>query len=443
MSLRALTILFLAAFGAATALTGYLMFTASHRAIIASVDSRIDEVADALLTGVAPGDAPAILVRIDIFSSERENGDIGFELLDASGRRIGGNVTLRRQVPFGMSSLEPDDRIAGVSAGRVEMRSAGGGLRLITIGETEPIDGYDAIRLRNYLIGFGTIALIVIAGTATFGMIVRRRIAEVRETAEAIIHGDLRSRVPIERTAGVFTDQALTFNRMLDRIETLMDGLRNVSSDVAHDLRTPLTRLRGRLSTLAARDMAAQDEADVAAALAACDELLAMFGAVLRIADVEGGDRRSQFAPLDLTEIAREVGDAMSSVADESGHRLAVVPGPAVAMVGDRQLLTQALFNLVGNALRYTPEGSTVIVDAVRTADAITLSVCDDGPGIDAADRSTALRRFGRLDRSRHNPGHGLGLPLVEAVARLHGGTLTLADAAPGLIATLRLPTGA
>ena len=440
MTLRALTILFLAAFGAATALTGYVMYSASHQAIIDSVDRRIDEVADALLLGVRPGDARTILARIEVFSSERENGDIGFELEDAAGRRVGGNVILLRPIPFGMSTLQPTDHIAGLSAGRAEMRDAGGGLRLITIGETEPIDGYDAIRLRNYLFGFGVIALIVIAGTATFGLIVRRRIAEVRETAEAIIHGDLRSRVPVERTAGVFTDQALTFNRMLDRIEALMDGLRNVSSDVAHDLRTPLTRLRARLSALAGRDMAARDEADVAAALAACDELLAMFGAVLRIADVEGGDRRRQFAAFDLAEIAREVGDAMGAVAEESGHRLVIGPTTAVAITGDRQLLTQALFNLIGNALRYTPAGSTVTVDAARAGESVLLSVRDDGPGIDAADRATALRRFGRLDRSRHHPGHGLGLPLVDAVARLHGGTLTLADGAPGLIATLRLP---
>lgn len=442
-SLRSLTILFLLAFGSATALTGYLVYTTSRTASEVLVDQRVRTVADALLSEVDPGDAASILKRIDDLSRQRDTGDIGFELAAADGRRLGGNVRLLRALPLGLSSLHVKDSIAGLTAGRAEVRDVGGGLRLTTIAETEPIDGYAAVRQWTYLLGFGAIVVIVVGGLALFILIVRRRIGEVRGTAEAIIDGDLARRVPVDGS-GLFAEQARAFNRMLDRIGMLMEDIRNVSGDVAHDLRTPLARLRSRLAVMEPHATTPQQREELDAAIQQCDEMMMIFAAILRIAEIDGGDRRGDFRRIELDELVQELADTMCDAAEESGHRLLVRPMPASPIEGDRQLLSQAILNLIENALHHTPAGSTVTIaltlhGRARGSEAC-LSIADDGPGIPAADRATALRRFGRLDASRHRPGHGLGLPLVAAVARLHGGELLLRDHAPGLDAALMLP---
>ena len=436
-SLRRLTTLFLGAFGAATALTGYASYSASRHTIETLVDRRLDEVSRALLDEARQGDAGAILARIATLSRQRETGDLGFELIDRSGRRLGGNVTVGGAVPAGFSTLN-DSVLPGTSTWRVQRRDAGGGLRLVTLVETEPVDGFAAVWLRSYALGFGSIVVIVVAGTVSFSTIVRRRIDELRSTAEAIIDGDLTQRVPVEPGSGAFAEQAATFNRMLDRIAALVDSLRHVGGDVAHDLRTPLARLRSRLALIVAETPTAEMEA----VLDQCDELLAIFSAILRISEVEGGDRRTAFQPVSLAAIASDVAETLAANAADSGHVLTVAALADGTVAGDRQLLAQAGLNLVGNALTHSPAGSRVTVAVTREADAMRLTVSDDGPGIPAAARATALRRFGRLDASRNRPGHGLGLPLVEAVARMHRGTLSLEDAAPGLRAVLTIPAG-
>ena len=327
-SLRSLTILFLLAFGSATALTGYLVYTTSRTASEVLVDQRVRTVADALLSEVDPGDAASILKRIDDLSRQRDTGDIGFELAAADGRRLGGNVRLLRALPLGLSSLHVKDSIAGLTAGRAEVRDVGGGLRLTTIAETEPIDGYAAVRQWTYLLGFGAIVVIVVGGLALFILIVRRRIGEVRGTAEAIIDGDLARRVPVDGS-GLFAEQARAFNRMLDRIGMLMEDIRNVSGDVAHDLRTPLARLRSRLAVMEPHATTPQQREELDAAIQQCDEMMMIFAAILRIAEIDGGDRRGDYRRIELDELVQELADTMCDAAEESGHRLLVRPMPA------------------------------------------------------------------------------------------------------------------
>ncbi|TCP33143.1 HAMP domain-containing sensor histidine kinase [Sphingomonas sp. BK235] len=440
-SLRALTLFFLTAFAAATAMAVYLTDRAAQAALVSAVDRRIEQVADAMLSEVTPGDARAILRRIHGFAARRDTGDIGFELEDARGHRLGGNVVIGRVLPLGDTTLRARDGIPGLSAGRAQTRDAGGGLRLITVAETEPIDGYAATRWRLYLLGFGALLTVVLAGTLSFGLIVRQRIGEVRATAAAIIDGDLARRVPVPAGGGAFAAQAQAFNRALDRIAALMTQLREVSSDVAHDLRTPLARLRARLARLAEATPSDSDrDAELAAAVAECDALLGVFGAILRIAEMGAGERRAGFRALDLGALAQQVCDTLAPAATEGARRLDGGPFAPLSIRGDPSSLSQALINLVENALHHTPPGTRVTVTLAQHDAAAVLAVADDGPGIPRGSHALALRRFGRLDVSRHLPGHGLGLPLVEAVAKLHGGTLTLGDAAPGLRATITLP---
>lgn len=434
-SLGRLTALFLGAFGVATVATGYATYTTSRHTIETLVDRRIAAVSRAVLDEAQSDEASAILARIRVLSRQRDTSDLGFVLYDARGRRLGGNVTLAYEVPPGFSTLG-EGVVDGLTTGRAQRRTAGSGLQLVTLAETDPVEGSAAVWLRSFAIGFGVIVVIVVAGALSFALLVRRRIGELRATAEAIIDGDLTQRVPVEPGGGAFAGQAVAFNRMLDRIAALVDSLRHVGGDIAHDMRTPLARLRSRLARIAAETPS--DEVD--AALEQCDELLTMFSAMLRISEIEGGDRRAAFRPVRLATIALEVAETIAASADEGGRTLVVEELAEGEVDGDRALLAQAAINLVENALAYTPEGATVRIAVIARGDELCLRVADDGPGIAAVDRAAALRRFGRLDASRNRPGHGLGLPLVDAIARMHRGTLTLGDAGPGLVATVAMP---
>lgn len=439
-SLKALTLAFLALFLAATVLTGLTLYIANTASIVRLVDKRIATVS----TLVAPPDVATsraeIESRIALFARERDTGDIGFLLTDADGRRLAGNVAVARRLPAGYADLGVQDAIVGLSRGRAYTRAVGDGLFLTTIAETEPFDRYREERRRAYLIGFGSIIIIVVAGLFAFGRIVRARIVAMRRTADAIIDGDMRRRVPVDHSGSEFDSQAIAFNRMLDRIEGLMQGLATISNEIAHDLRTPLARLRAQLMQIAEDPGAQAVRPSVEAALAQGDEILAMFEAMLRIVEIEGGARRAGFAPIELDLLAAEVVATMQPVAEDKGQRLAIAGATAIDMVGDRQLLSQALLNLIDNAIRYSPAGSAIRVEVATEDDAIAIAVADNGPGIAPDHHARALRRFGRLDAHRGSAGYGLGLPLVEAVVRLHGGTMALTDAGPGLCVTLRFP---
>jgi signal transduction histidine kinase len=263
--------------------------------------------------------------------------------------------------------------------------------------------------------------VIVLGGLVAFGRTIARRFAETRLTVEAIIAGDMQRRVAVTGSVDEFDRQAHAFNRMLDRIAELMEGLRNVSNDVAHDLRTPLARLRSRLATIAARaDGRMRD--DVEQAIGECDAILGMVGAMLRIAEIESGRRTAGFTRVDLAALVAEIGEAMAPVAEDGGRDLVVEVGGPVPITGDPRLIEQALLNGVENALRHTPAGTRITLGAAIEGDRAMVTIGDDGPGIAADQRALALRRFGRLEASRNRPGHGLGLPLIAAIMRLHGG---------------------
>lgn len=440
-SLRALTVGFLAAFLLATAGTGLATYRLTLGTIDRLVDRRIENVSALVAADGARATAPVLLARIATLARRRDTGDIGFQLTDAAGRRLGGNVTLTRHFAPGYADVRRRDRIQGLSAGRAFTRPVGNGLTLTTIAETEPFDGYRGARRYIYLLGYSLIVVIVLGGLVAFGRTIARRFAETRRTVDAIIAGDMQQRIAVTGSADEFDRQAHAFNRMLDRIAELMDGLRNVSNDVAHDLRTPLARLRSRLATIAARaDARTRDE--VEQAIGECDAILAMVGAMLRIAEIESGRRTAGFTRVDLAALVAEIGEAMAPVAEDSGHDLVVAAGEGPAIIGDPRLIEQALLNGIENALRHTPAGTRVTLGVAVADGCVWVRIGDDGPGIPADQRELALRRFGRLEASRNRPGHGLGLPLIAAIMRLHGGMLRLEDGEPGLVLGLAFPLG-
>lgn len=439
-SLRGLTIAFLALFLTVTVVAGLGTFFATLANINALVDKRIESESRALAPPGQRVDRAELERRIEALGNERDTGDLGLLLIDARGRWLAGNIRLNRDPPPGFSAVGRRDRIVGLTHGRAYVRDVAPGLRLVVIAETEPIDDYFATRQRFYIIGFGSIVVVVLAGLLLFRRLIGDRIVEMRRTVDSIVEGDLRQRVPVNGDGGEFDQQALAFNRMLDRICDLMAEIRNVSNNISHELRTPLARLRNELTLLEERDEAAPIRPELGLAIEQADDLLAMFGALLRIAEIESGSRRGAFARVDLAGLAAEVAELLHPVAAEKSQLLTLGQCDPAPIEGDRQLLTQLLVNLAENSLHHTPGGTFVRLSVVRRADAVMLVVEDDGPGIPADQREIVMRRFARLETGAGKSGHGLGLPLAAAIARLHRGTLALEDAGPGLRVVVTFP---
>ena len=439
-SLRGLTITFLALFLAVTLAAGFGTFFATLSMVNQLVDQRISSESHALAPIGHRMERDQLKQQIAQMASERDTGDLGVLLTDAQGQRMAGNARFTRPLPLGFSSLDHEDRIEGLSEGRVLVRDIGDGMRLAVFAETEPIDDYFSARRRIYIAGFGSIICVVLVGLLLFRRLVGARIEQVRLTAESIIEGDLSRRVPLLGDDGEFDRQAAAFNHMLDRMSMLMTQMRNVSNDISHELRTPLAKLRNELALLGQREEAAPIGDALARATAQADELLAMFASMLRIATIESGARRAGFEGLALHELVTEMAEMIQPLAQEKRQTVTILELVPVTLNGDRQLLSQMLLNLLENAVRHTPSETVIILSLKRFGNHALLCVADNGPGIRAEQRALAMRRFGRLDASRHRNGHGLGLPLAAAIAQLHHATLALEDAAPGLRIVVALP---
>ena len=295
------------------------------------------------------------------------------------------------------------------------------------------IDMQHAI-VRAFTWAGGLTLLLAIGGGVLVGRNFVRRIDTIGRTSRAIMEGDLSARIPVRGNNDEIDQLVVGLNAMLDRIQQLMEGLRQVTSDIAHDLRTPLGRLRQRLEDARERATSTGEyEIATEAAIAEADGLLDIFSALLRIAQIEAGARKSAFAEVDLSALLGSITDAYAPSAEDAGHKLDAAIDGGVTITGDRQLLAQLFSNLIENALNHTPAGSTVRVVLRRTATGFEARVADNGPGIPEAEREKVFDRFYRLDRSRTTRGSGLGLALVKAIATVHDLSLALKDNDPGL----------
>jgi signal transduction histidine kinase len=325
---------------------------------------------------------------------------------------------------------------------RALVSDLGGGVLLAVGTDLQQIGNLKKAIATAFLWTVGLAGVLGIGGGVLLSRAFLRRVDTIARTAEAIIGGDLARRVPMRGTGDDLDRLAGTLNRMLDRIAILMDSLRQVSTDVAHDLRTPLSRLYQRLEDARAHARSMEDyEASIEAALGEAQGLLETFSALLRIAQVEGASPRAGFTVVDLSAVAEAVSDAYRLDAEEADHQLVATIADGVFVSGDQELLTQALANLVENALRHTPPGTHINVRLERSSEAgALLLVEDDGSGVAEADLSRLTDRFYRAERSRTTPGNGLGLSLVSAVAELHCAKLSLTATKPGLRVSLAFP---
>jgi len=367
------------------------------------------------------------------------------------GQRLAGNLD---RWPPGLSegagwSVETVDR----DGGRVEAR-----LLLVQFDDRYRVligrDVEEKRRLRDLLaegMAWSAAATVLFAmiGAALLRRALENRLRPAGQTAQAIAAGDLSRRVPLSGADDEFDRLGESMNAMLDRIDRLMAGVRGVSDSIAHDLRTPIARARAKLEeAMAGGDDPAALRAAIEEAIADLDHITRVFGALLRIAEAEAGARRAAFASLDLAPLLADVAEFYGAVAESRGQVLRTEVPERLELVGDRDLIAQAVGNLLDNALKFTPPGGRVVLSArALPRDGVEIVVADTGPGLAPADRARAGERFFRADASRATPGSGLGLSLVQAVAHLHGGELHLDDAAPGapspgLRAALRLGIG-
>ncbi len=287
------------------------------------------------------------------------------------------------------------------------------------------------------------IVLLGIAGGVFVTRRVMKRIDSMTATSEQIMHGDFGGRLAVTGSGDEFDRLANSLNAMLGRIENLMGGLKHVSDNIAHDLKTPLTRLRNRAEeALRANHTEAELRRALESTIEESDNLIRTFDALLMISRAEAGELRKAMTDFDAADVAQGVGELYEPVAEENGLVLAVDAPEKLPVRGNRELIGQALANLVDNAIKHggTIRGSKVTVAARRTGTVVEFTVADRGPGIAEADRARAVERFVRLEASRSRPGAGLGLSLAQAVARLHGGELRLEDNSPGLKVTLAIP---
>ncbi len=338
---------------------------------------------------------------------------------------------------------------SGVDADKRQLRMRGrmvvlrGGKYLLVAQDQSRLESIRALIDRAALWALlGGLALALIGGVLMSSSVMGR-IDAINRASRQIMTSRLQSRMPVRGVNDEFDQLSENLNAMLDRIDSLIEGVRAVADNIAHDLRTPLTRLRGRLENLAGRpDLDDGLRGELASAMTEADHLLATFRALLRIARIESGTHDREWAEVDLGPLLEDAWELYQAVGEEK--EIDVHLGKASGSLrGDRDLLFQALCNLLDNAIKYSPPGSEVTLALAETSDALEISVADHGPGVPAPERDKVMDRFYRSAAVAGVPGSGLGLSLVKAIAHHHGGQLVLTDNAPGLRATLHLPKSA
>ncbi|HPE47410.1 MAG TPA: ATP-binding protein [Hyphomonas sp.] len=448
-----LALLYSAMFAAFSgALLIYLYYSTVYY-IRAEADRRMDlefeQLGNAYFTGGMERLSQSVLERMT-----RNGSTFYYYLEDSSGRKIVGhflrmpdwNPELDVQtVYFDVNQAEPDGtEVVHPMAGRIVRLRDNGGALLVAFDTAQQtaIVG----RIQRAIFIAAPIGLVLsLLGGLVISRGAARRADELAHTAEAVMGGELGRRVPVRGSGDEFDRLGQRINAMLDQLEKLIESTRNTGNAIAHDLRSPLSRLRNRLEIALSEPMTRESaEATLGETVEEVDRVLDTFNAILRLARLEAG-AEGERVRMDVSELAEELAELFEPACDEADLTFQSQIARHLTVLGDRDLIGQALSNLLDNAVKYTPKGGTIRLTVARGPDGtVDLTVLDTGPGIPAGSRERVVQRFQRMDSARTQPGSGLGLALVDSVAEMHGGKLILADGsgppeAPGLKATLRL----
>jgi signal transduction histidine kinase len=357
-------------------------------------------------------------------------------LEDAEGHKLAGNIP-PQSVWLGTRTIKVplDGQVRGVRAHGY--RLADGDFLLIG-QDPQSLQQMKRLIARAFSVNVVVTLLLAVLGGVLISNRALSRVDAVSRTTQAIIAGDLSRRIPSRGTDDEFDRLASSVNAMLDRIEDLMRSMRQVSNDIAHDLRTPLTRLRQRLERARERATSLEELREIVeGSITQVDSILETFGALLRIAQIEAGARASAVETIDVSSLLKSVVDDFSPAAEDRSQRITANVAPNLRLSGDRELLTQMVANLLDNAIRHSPGGAEISVAARAAFSGVEIAVADTGRGIPLTERENVLRPFYRLESSRTTPGNGLGLNLVAAIAKQHHAHLSLSDNGPGLRVTV------
>lgn len=431
-----------AAFALAIAILGMVLYLVFHRELLRQLDDQLRNESIGLTDEFKDGGLSDLIQAITEREQAGLSGEMGYALFDQSSTRIAGRMVTERPAPDARNIVFIDPK-EGPDPARAHVTELPGGLTLVVAADREPLEHVDQMMLS--FLGVALLAVVCIgsAGALVLGSYLRRRLGGITQAAEGIMAGDLTQRMTVSHRGDEFDRLSVTLNAMLDRIGELMDNVRQMSGDLAHDMRTPLSRLRTRLeAALPDKEGEPLSRPAVESALAQTDEILSLFGAILRLSEVESGRLKRTFADFDFTALVTDLCESFAPAMEDSGRSLTGSVEPGLGYKGDRQLIAQALVNLLDNAQKHTQPGTRISVGLARDDNGISLAVADNGPGVPASDRARITQRFIRLEAARSTAGNGLGLALVAAIAKLHGASLTFRDNQPGLAIRLHFPMG-
>lgn len=412
-----------------------------RRELYASLDASVAETYSVMRSTYSPGRVDDLVRAMETFSNLEKGYLSVFYLGTPDGKRLAGNVEVYRPVT-GVQTLSGEE--LGLST-EDTFRVATGtidGKRLLVGQNLEATEALAEIIFSSFAwMALATSFLAVAAGI----FLARRaqaRIQNIARTMNDISDGHFNRRVEITRRGDDIDVISGQINGALDRVSDLMAGMKQVSADIAHDLKTPLNRLKVILEDAAIREESGQPVGgQLQEALAESDRINGTFQALLRISQIEAGARKSRFVHLDMKEVFENVAEIFSSVAEDNGQSLSLETKETTYPIeGDKELLTQLGVNLVENAINHCPAGTRIVIGLQRRGRDYAVTVADNGPGIEEAEREKVFRRLYRLDKSRNSPGHGLGLSMVKAIADLHGLAVTIEDNQPGTRFVLTWP---
>jgi len=420
---------------------GLIAYQLMRAELSRGLDNSAREIWEVVAATNADGDLEDIVGAVDNYARLSNGQDRIFVLLDPAGNRLAGNFS-KPPVESGLSILSAEEAgLSGEGSYRVVSGKVGDNWLSVGLSLAET-DRLASIALKSMGWALAIVILTAFALSAFLAARISRRLDSIADTMDDVSNGKLSSRIPLIGNGDDIDAVSRQVNTALERLAALVEGMRQVSTDIAHDLKTPLNRLQMVLETAAGKiERGEPASGDVAEARAEGHQINETFEALLRIAQIEAGARKARFAAIDLTGVVSSIGEIYADVAEDDGKTLTVsAAGGDCWVTGDRELLIQMFANLVENAIRHCPGGTSITVSLARIGGRLIAEVCDNGPGIPPNERENVFRRLYRLDKSRTTSGTGLGLSLARAIADLHGASITLDDNKPGVKVAVSFP---
>ncbi len=420
---------------------GITVYVLTYHTLEQQLKSSIETEAARLKTEYDSGGLSELKDEIDEVDGRGLHTLLEYGVVDQNGKLIAGSLnTFQTSEGWQIVKQTPEANKPGKELLYIKVMALPNNVWMGVGHDGEYIQNAGEAIIQAFIWGFFLVIFLGAAGGLYLSRAFLKKIDCITQSTRAIIAGDMKHRLPVSKNRDELDNLASVLNLMLDKIGSLIENIQQVSNDIAHDLRTPISHLKFRLEETVKKEFSVEQYNErITYAIEEVDKILDTFSAMLRISQIESGSRRSAFKPVNLSQIVTSVTEALYPVAEEQGKNIQTDIDPDVTLTGDKELLTQLAFNLLDNAILHTPINTQIKVSLRSSGGQTEFIVADNGPGIAEEYRQRVFQRFYRLEKSRTTPGNGLGLGIVAAIADLHEGTLTLFDNKPGLKIVLSL----